>query len=594
MYTVWTGKAVRSSVQPNVAEALWQGLRQVTVAARTVALTTGLSFAVLSLSVQGAGSLSGGPLQEITIDNHFSLDSNQLSSEPDRVEYLGEAISDHLWVVPTMASSPGQFGAYFKTRVIVTNPSNNAFQVGVSLFNASGKVKDSVLSLGPKQTLSWNDFLAEALEYTGAGAVVFDSWLGAATGPVGNRIILTAEVYSDSPNGRFKTVVNRGVLWRQFVPNSEPYNAGITVNSVERTNIGAFNPSTSPTQATAQVYSSTGGLVETIVIDLPAQAWGQRAVTQQVTNGFIKWNLTGPAYLYAVTVNNQSNDGTMLTAVQYNGDAALDQGELNVSEVAEGGRLQEISSFGDDEAVKVSLASGPDKHALSSVAQAYYTVPSMASAPGQFGAYFKTKVVITNDTNYAYPIYATLYNNNGLVKRVSIQMGAKKTVYWDDFLAQAMGYTGAGAVIFDSWYGPTGGSWNYIFLLTAEVYSESPGGKYKTVVSDGPEWVRQSKENIPYNIGINVNAQERTNIGVFNFRSSASLAVKAEVFDASGSLVETLQFSLGPRAWEQKPLTVPVTNGTVKWTLADAAYVYAVTVDNTSNDGTMMPAVDHH
>src|SRR5687767_5981736 len=98
-------------------------------------------------------------------------------------------------------------------------------------------------------------------------ALLCDSWLGSATGPVGNRIILTAEVYSDSPNGRFKTVVNRGVLWRQFVPNSEPYNAGITVNAVERTNIGAFNPSTSPNQVTAQVYSSTGALVETIVID---------------------------------------------------------------------------------------------------------------------------------------------------------------------------------------------------------------------------------------------------------------------------------------------------------------------------------------
>ncbi len=594
MWTVRTDKDVRSNLQPSVAGVLGQGLRQIMLAARTAALTTGLSFAVLSLWAQGAGSLSGGPLQQITIDNHFSLDFNQLSSGPDRAAYLGEAISDHLWVVPSMASSPGQFGAYFKTRVVVTNPTNNSFQVGVSLFNASGKVKDSVLSLNPKQTLSWNDFLAEALGYTGAGAVVFDSWLGSATGPVGNRIILTAEVYSDSPNGRFKTVVNRGVLWRQFVPNSEPYNAGITVNAVERTNIGAFNPSTSPNQVTAQVYSSTGALVETIVIDLPAQGWGQRAVTEQVTNGCIKWKLTGPAYLYAVTVNNQSNDGTMLTAVQYNGDAALDQGELTASEVAEGGRLQEISSFGDEEAVKLSQPGGPDKQALASVAQAYYTVPSMASAPGQFGAYFKTKVVITNDTKYSYPIYATLYNNGGLVKRVSIQMAAKKTLYWDDFLAQAMGYTGAGAVIFDSWYGPTGGSWNYIFLLTAEVYSESPGGKYKTVVSDGPEWVRQSKENIPYNIGINVNAQERTNIGVFNFRSTASLTVKAEVFDGSGALVETFQFNLGPRAWEQKALTVPVTNGTVKWTLADAGYVYAVTVDNKSNDGTMMPAVDHH
>jgi hypothetical protein len=259
--------------------------------------------------------------------------------------------------------------------------------------------------------------------------------------------------------------------------------------------------------------------------------------------------------------------------------------------------LEEISSFGDaDFAIKntQSLSAGPAKQDLVGVASATHMVPAMASAPGQFGAYFKTKVVITNATQFSYPIYATLYNNNGKVKRVSLQMQPNQTVCWDDFLSQAMGYTGAGAMYFDSWYAPPNGSYKYAYALTAEVYSESPGGRYKTVVSDGPEWIRQQGGNIPYNIGINVSATERTNIGALNFFSSKSLAVTAEVFDANGTLIETVQFNLRPAGWEQKALTVPVTNGTIRWKMPDDAYLYAVTVDNTSNDGTMMPAVDYH
>ena len=570
-----------------------------TSAARNASLGIILSISSLSSICTADTSLpEGGQLQEISIQNHFGLEQLELSTGPERANAAwGEPAANHLWVVPVMASNPGQFGAYFKTRVVVTNLTNNAFQVGVSLFNSEGKVKDTVLSLDPKKTLVWNDFLAQALNYTGAGAVVFDSWLGAATGPEGNRFVVTAEVYSDSPHGRFKTVVNRGRLWEQFEPASQPFNVGVTVSPKERTNLGAFNASSFPNTVTAQIYSTSGALVETVQFELPPFAWGQRAVTQPVTNGVIRWKLTAKAYLYAVTVSNDSNDGTMMTAVDYDWATPLAQQQSTVADAVAGGRLEEISSLGDaDLAIKntQSLSPGPAKQGLVGVASATYMVPAMASAPGQFGAYFKTKVVLTNATEFSYPIYATLYNNNGKVKRVSLQMQPHQTVCWDDFLSQAMGYAGAGAMYFDSWYAPPNGSYKYAYVLTAEVYSESPGGRYKTLVSDGPEWIRQQGGNVPYNIGINVSATERTNIGALNFFSSKSLAVTAEVFDASGTLIETVQFNLRPAGWEQKALTVPVTNGTIRWKMPDDAYLYAVTVDNTSNDGTMMPAVDYH
>jgi hypothetical protein len=227
--------------------------KRFTAAARNTALGIALSIASASSIYTADASLhEGEQLQEIELQNHFGLEQLELSSGPTRTNAAwGEPAANHLWVVPVMASNPGQFGAYFKTRVVVTNLTQNGFQVGVTLFNAEGKVKDAVLSLDPKQTLAWNDFLAQALNYTGAGAVVFDSWLGAATGPEANRFVVTAEVYSDSPHGRFKTVVNRGRVWEQFEPASQPFNVGVTVSPKERTNLGAFNASKFPNTVTA-------------------------------------------------------------------------------------------------------------------------------------------------------------------------------------------------------------------------------------------------------------------------------------------------------------------------------------------------------
>lgn len=131
-----------------------------------------------------------------------------------------------------------------------------------------------------------------------------------------------------------------------------------------------------------------------------------------------------------------------------------------------------------------ALTQGPEKRGWA-WAEPYFTIPVMTSAAGQFGAYFKTRVTLLNPTNRNFTINATLYGPIGRVKRISIPIKAGQTLVWNDFLAEAFTYSGAGGVFFDGWFSPPGGSIDNLFLVTAEVYTDSPNGRYKTVVGNG-------------------------------------------------------------------------------------------------------------
>ena len=96
------------------------------------------------------------------------------------------------------------------------------------------------------------------------------------------------------------------------------YNAGITVNASQRTNIGCYNPWVDvDVSVLALVYSSDGRLVQTITFDLPPESWKQLPVGATVTNGFVRWSSTLPVYQYAVEVDNLSNDGSLNLAIEY-------------------------------------------------------------------------------------------------------------------------------------------------------------------------------------------------------------------------------------------------------------------------------------
>ena len=104
------------------------------------------------------------------------------------------------WVIPTMANSPGRHGAYYRTKVILSNFDSD-LDLTIRLYGPGGAVAWRHRSIEANYYRTWNNFLEEVFDYQGAGAVEFS----------GNApFTVSAEVYTTSSNGRYTTVVHNG------------------------------------------------------------------------------------------------------------------------------------------------------------------------------------------------------------------------------------------------------------------------------------------------------------------------------------------------------------------------------------------------
>lgn len=234
---------------------------------------------------------------------------------------LGLALATPLAVIPTSANSPGRFGAYFKTRVVIHNLTSRSYTINALLCGPSGIVSDRSISMSPNQYLSYDNFLQDIFDYEGAGAVVLLAEISSLNPSdpdlLGNapfKFSVTAEVYSDSPNGRYTTTVVNGIV-PLVDTGTEAYSAGITVSPDQRLNVGVFNFGDATSSIQAVVHDSSGMVVQTIHFTAGAFSWQQKNVSSPVTDGYISWQIDSSPdtlpYLWAVSVDNRSNDGTL-------------------------------------------------------------------------------------------------------------------------------------------------------------------------------------------------------------------------------------------------------------------------------------------
>lgn len=221
-------------------------------------------------------------------------------------------------VVPVMANNPGLIpGTFFKTKVAIINPTQLAYPIQVTLYNGNGQAGQATINILPRQLRNYENFLEQIFGYSGAGSVVFNSGAGVPGGSALNDFIVSAEVFTDSPSGKYKTVVTSGGLLDAVSNLSEAFSLGIIVDGTTRTNIGAYNDSDSTNVVNADVYNAAGTLLDTVTLTLPARSWAQTGVLINVTNGYIRWRASSLAYCYAVVVDNRSNDGTFIPAAEY-------------------------------------------------------------------------------------------------------------------------------------------------------------------------------------------------------------------------------------------------------------------------------------
>ncbi|MSO24142.1 MAG: hypothetical protein EXQ58_13050 [Acidobacteria bacterium] len=218
--------------------------------------------------------------------------------------------------IPVMTNAPGALGGVFKTKVVVFNPTIFSFPVEVSLYGTDGFLGKTTINLAAGQVRNYENFLAEVFSYTGAGTVNFDS-LSLPGGNSNLKFLVSAEVYMDSDKGRFKTAVSTGAPLDPVLPTGNAYSIEITVDGDTRTNLGCFNASFSTNVISAEVYDSANRLVTTVGLTLGGGSWTQVSLPNSVSGGYIRWRQVSAAYCYAVVVNNTSNDGTFIPAVNY-------------------------------------------------------------------------------------------------------------------------------------------------------------------------------------------------------------------------------------------------------------------------------------
>jgi hypothetical protein len=211
-------------------------------------------------------------------------------------------------VLPTSANVGGQGGTFYRTKMSILNVSSAAYDLEVVLYGASGQVGVRTVHLGSKAAANFANVLADLFAFTGAGALVLDSHgLG--------EFIATDEVFNDKAGcGRFKTVVTGGPILEPSLPGFDSFSIGLTVDGDNRTNYGIFNDSDTDNGVSLDVYNGSGAFVRTINHTIPRKTWFQTGLSDPISGGFIRWRVTGLAYLWAVTVSNDSGDGTFIPA----------------------------------------------------------------------------------------------------------------------------------------------------------------------------------------------------------------------------------------------------------------------------------------
>ena len=236
--------------------------------------------------------------------------SIELGESPQRHAILTSA----RLLIPTAANNPGQFGAVFRTKVSIVNVTNRTYTIYATLYRNGGGTIVRQIAMGSRQARNYDNFLQDVFSYSGAAGIELDAVLAPPGGSDLNQFVVFAEVYTDSANGVYKTVVNISDSSDGLSLTDPSITPGISVDGDSRTNIGCLNTSTTQAIVNVDVYSSTGGLLTTYFLTVPASGWAQGGVIQTVSGGYLVWRLQSGVSpnCFAVVVDNRSNDGSFI------------------------------------------------------------------------------------------------------------------------------------------------------------------------------------------------------------------------------------------------------------------------------------------
>ena len=215
-------------------------------------------------------------------------------------------------LLPTSANVNGQFGAVFKTKVSIFNPTTYDYTIRAGLSTQDGEIASSSITIFSGETVTFGNFLSDVFGYYGAGAIDLDS------GNDAYRFIVSAQVYVDTGAGRYTTSVQFADDLGAITPDRPGYAVGISVNSNFRTNIGCASNSSAPQLITLRAFDRDFFLVgDPFSFTIGGFGWAQYSIRVPLNNGGIIFEATRNAVCFAVEVNNVSNDGTYQLAIPF-------------------------------------------------------------------------------------------------------------------------------------------------------------------------------------------------------------------------------------------------------------------------------------
>lgn len=227
--------------------------------------------------------------------------------------------------LPTVAKAQGLNSTNFVSDVRIVNPTASDLPVTVDYFAASdqplaGPTATTTVTVVANGQAVVNDVLSTLFQTAGSGALR----LSAA-----RTMVVQARVINDlRASGRGTTgVVVPGVTGLDARPFgtipllSQASAADVAAGQGFRTNLGYFNPGTTPVKLTLNAMANDGTKLGTVTVTVPAYSRFQQPafdMISTVTNRtqpdfYVSYTADGPIFVYAAVVDNATGDGQYST-----------------------------------------------------------------------------------------------------------------------------------------------------------------------------------------------------------------------------------------------------------------------------------------
>ena len=268
-----------------------------------------LTNGTTSISTEVSNAINANPSGYVVTIRNAEFPNGALQGQLTRAEGDGLRTA---WM-PVIGRVKGQAGTNFVTDMRILNNGGAPATVTLDYFaqNPAGNSAPTVsktVTVAPGEQKALNDVIANPLA-TGDG-------LGGVKITSDQNVLVTARVINDL------RAENKGTAGFAYDASASAETGGslefLANNAAFRTNIGYFNPSSSPVTATFVARRANGSILGTNTVTIPGYAMSHQAAFALVSNVseanrtqddfFVTWSATAPLFVYSSVTDNVTGD----------------------------------------------------------------------------------------------------------------------------------------------------------------------------------------------------------------------------------------------------------------------------------------------